>query len=155
MDTTRIAEQLGRSVVAVRLAARWSGTAYFRTLDAIRDAGIPVLNIDLIYGLAFQTPQSWLFTLKTALKFNPEEIFLYPLYVRPLTGIGLSGKSWDDERLELYELGRDFLQEQGSMRMFRRNNSHAGQGKYCCQNDGMIGLGCGAHSYTHSLHYSM
>jgi oxygen-independent coproporphyrinogen-3 oxidase len=130
----------------------------FRSLDAIRDAGIPVLNIDLIYGLAFQTPQSWLFTLKTALKFAPEELFLYPLYVRPLTGIGLSGKSWDDERFELYQLGRDFLLEQGyeqvSMRMFRRPNSHAGQGEYCCQNDGMIGLGCGARSYTRSLHYS-
>lgn len=130
----------------------------FRALDAIRDAGIPILNIDLIYGLAFQTPQSWLFTLKTALKFAPEELFLYPLYVRPLTGIGLSGKSWDDERVELYQLGRDFLLEQGyeqvSMRMFRRRHSQAGQGEYCCQNDGMMGLGCGARSYTRSLHYS-
>lgn len=130
----------------------------FRALDAIRDAGIPILNIDLIYGLAYQTPQSWLFTLKTALKFAPEELFLYPLYVRPLTGIGLSGKSWDDERVELYQLGRDFLLEQGyeqvSMRMFRRRHSQAGQGEYCCQNDGMMGLGCGARSYTRSLHYS-
>ena len=25
---------------------------------------------------------------------------------------------------------------------------------YCCQNDGMIGLGCGARSYTRALHYS-
>ncbi|WP_431222494.1 hypothetical protein ACQ86O_19590 [Serratia sp. L9] len=78
--------------------------------------------------MAFQTPQSWLFTLKTALKFAPEELFLYPLYVRPLTGIGLSGKSWDDERAELYQLGRDYLLAQGyeqiSMRMFRRGNTY-------------------------------
>src|SRR5207249_10976923 len=26
---------------------------------------------------------------------------------------------------------------------------------YCCQEDGMIGLGCGARSYTRSLHYSL
>lgn len=130
----------------------------FRSLEAIRQAGIPILNIDLIYELAFQTPQSWLLTLKTALEFAPEELFLYPLYVRPLTGIGLSGKSWDDERFELYQRGRDYLLEHGyeqiSMRMFRRRDSLAGQGEYCCQNDGMIGLGCGARSYTHSLHYS-
>src|SRR5690606_18888115 len=25
---------------------------------------------------------------------------------------------------------------------------------YCCQQDGMIGLGCGARSYTEALHYS-
>src|SRR5262249_46299121 len=25
---------------------------------------------------------------------------------------------------------------------------------YCCQDDGMIGVGCGARSYTRSLHYS-
>jgi oxygen-independent coproporphyrinogen-3 oxidase len=25
---------------------------------------------------------------------------------------------------------------------------------YCCQDDGMIGLGCGARSYTRELHYS-
>jgi oxygen-independent coproporphyrinogen-3 oxidase len=25
---------------------------------------------------------------------------------------------------------------------------------YCCQDDGMIGLGCGARSYTRTLHYS-
>lgn len=130
----------------------------FRALEAIRHSGIPVLNIDLIYGLAYQTPQSWLLTLQTALKFQPEELFLYPLYVRPLTGIGLSGKSWDDERFELYQRGRDYLLAHGyqqvSMRMFRHSASLAGQGEYCCQNDGMLGLGCGARSYTHELHYS-
>jgi oxygen-independent coproporphyrinogen-3 oxidase len=26
---------------------------------------------------------------------------------------------------------------------------------YCCQDDGMVGLGCGARSYTRSLHYSL
>ncbi|WP_127960136.1 STM4012 family radical SAM protein [Serratia microhaemolytica] len=130
----------------------------FQALDAIRHSSIPVLNIDLIYGLAHQTPQSWLFSLQTALTFAPEELFLYPLYVRPLTGIGLSGKSWDDERFELYQLGRDYLLAHGyqqvSMRMFRRCHTLAGQGEYCCQNDGMLGLGCGARSYTEQLHYS-
>lgn len=130
----------------------------FSALENIRRGGFPILNIDLIYGLAWQTSESWLTTLKQALLFEPEELFLYPLYVRPLTGIGLEGRSWDDERTELYRRGRDFLLENGyqqiSMRMFRRNSSQAGQGEYCCQNDGMIGLGCGARSYTRELHYS-
>lgn len=80
----------------------------FAALDNIRAADIPALNLDLIYGLAQQTPESWLYSLEKALEWSPEELFLYPLYVRPLTGIGRLGRSWDDERLELYRLGRDF-----------------------------------------------
>jgi oxygen-independent coproporphyrinogen III oxidase len=132
----------------------------FEAFKTIRNAGIPILNIDLIYGLAFQTPLSWLQSLQTALEWQPEELFLYPLYVRPLTGLGNTKRSWDDQRLELYRLGRDFLitngYEQVSMRMFRRQTApqNSSSINYDCQNDGMIGLGCGARSYTQSLHYS-
>lgn len=128
-------------------------------LDTIRAAGIPELNIDLIYGLAHQTPESWQHSLETALSWAPEELFLYPLYVRPLTGIGRLGRSWDDERLELYRLGRDRLLAAGytqtSMRRFQRAGLPAlPEPDYCCQQDGMVGLGCGARSYTRRLHYS-
>jgi len=128
-------------------------------LDAIRAAGLPVLNIDLIYGLAHQTPDSWLYSLAEALRWSPEELFLYPLYVRPLTGIGRLGRSWDDERLELYRLGRDFLLAAGyvqtSMRRFQKATLPLGtEPEYSCQQDGMVGLGCGARSYTRGLHYS-
>jgi oxygen-independent coproporphyrinogen-3 oxidase len=40
------------------------------------------------------------------------------------------------------------------MRMFRRPGDAAGGTEYCCQTDGMVGLGCGARSYTSRLHYS-
>jgi oxygen-independent coproporphyrinogen III oxidase len=132
----------------------------FEALKTIRNAGIPILNIDLIYGLAFQTPAAWLESLNTALEWQPEELFLYPLYVRPKTGLGNSKRSWDDQRLELYRLGRDFLSsngyEQVSMRMFRRKTApqNSSSINYDCQNDGMVGLGCGARSYTQNLHYS-
>ena len=70
--------------------------AVLRALGEIRDAGIPYLNIDLIYGLPGQTEASWLYSLQQALAFRPEEIYLYPLYVRPLTGLGRTGREWDD-----------------------------------------------------------
>jgi oxygen-independent coproporphyrinogen III oxidase len=39
--------------------------------------------------------------------------------------------------------------------MFRsRNAPNLDAPVYCCQADGMVGLGCGARSYTSSLHYS-
>jgi oxygen-independent coproporphyrinogen III oxidase len=38
--------------------------------------------------------------------------------------------------------------------MFRRGDAPEVVGPaYCCQSDGMIGLGCGARSYTRRLHY--
>ncbi len=132
-------------------------------LGRIRDARIPVLNIDLIYGIDGQTPGTWRRSLEAALAWRPEEIYLYPLYVRPLTGLARrtahTGPEWDEQRLTLYRHGRDHLlargYEQVSMRMFRRSDaSPQGPDDYACQTDGMVGLGCGARSYTASLHYS-
>lgn len=133
-----------------------------KALAAIRAVDIPVLNIDLIYGIAGQTTATWLASLNAALAWRPEELYLYPLYVRPLTGLdgrAQTGKEWDEQRLELYRLGRDHLLEAGydqhSMRMFRRADAPAiDGGDYSCQQDGMVGLGCGARSYTEALHYS-
>ncbi|MYQ50323.1 MULTISPECIES: STM4012 family radical SAM protein [unclassified Streptomyces] len=135
-------------------------------LGRIRDARVPVLNIDLIYGIDGQTEESWRFSLDAALAWRPEELYLYPLYVRPLTGLGrhrtdadAPDRAWDEQRLRLYRAGRDHLlahgYEQVSMRMFRLKDApQAGPDDYACQTDGMIGLGCGARSYTSSLHYS-
>ncbi|MGW3726614.1 STM4012 family radical SAM protein, partial [Streptomyces sp. NPDC000851] len=134
-------------------------------LARIRDSGIPVLNIDLIYGIGGQTEESWRRSLDAALAWRPEELYLYPLYVRPLTGLGrhrgpaLGDAEWDEQRLRLYRHGRDHLLAHGyaqvSMRMFRRADAPTTGGEdYACQTDGMIGLGCGARSYTSGLHYS-
>ncbi len=131
----------------------------YQALKYIREYDFPTFNIDLIYGLPKQTPETWLSSLKSALAFEPEEYYLYPLYVRPLTGLGRKDCNWDDGRLKLYRIGRDFLLEQGyeqiSMRMFRKPSKESTLAPvYCCQNDGMVGLGCGARSYTKGLHYS-
>ncbi|MFT9784619.1 STM4012 family radical SAM protein [Streptomyces bacillaris] len=141
-------------------------------LGRIRDARIPLLNIDLIYGIDGQTERTWLTSLDAALAWRPEELYLYPLYVRPLTGLhrlgagvgapeaeALEQAAWDEQRLRLYAVGRDHLlahgYEQVSMRMFRRADApQEGPEDYACQTDGMIGLGCGARSYTSALHYS-
>ncbi|MFE9835139.1 STM4012 family radical SAM protein [Streptomyces sp. NPDC005551] len=134
-------------------------------LARIRDARVPVLNIDLIYGIDGQTERTWRHSLDAALAWRPEELYLYPLYVRPLTGLGRRGEegrpdpAWDEQRLRLYRAGRDHLLAHGytqqSMRMFRRTDApRQGADDYACQTDGMIGLGCGARSYTSAVHYS-
>ena len=119
----------------------------------------PTVNVDLIYGLPGQTVESWLESVRIAAAFGPEELYLYPLYVRPLTGLGKSPKTWDDWRLNCYREARELLRDAGyrqaSMRLFRKAGATSVAGPvYCCQEDGMIGLGSGARSYTRNLHYS-
>ncbi|GGM09158.1 MULTISPECIES: STM4012 family radical SAM protein [Micromonospora] len=147
--------------------ARAAGRPQRRTeveaaLAAIRDAAIPVLNIDLIYGIDGQSAETWRQSLDAALAWQPEELYLYPLYVRPLTGLGRRAPSradWDADRLARYQQAVQVLGAAGyrqeSMRQFRRADVPTPAGPdYCCQADGMVGLGCGARSYTTDLHYS-
>jgi oxygen-independent coproporphyrinogen-3 oxidase len=60
-------------------------------------------------------------------------------------------------RADLYLAARELLCERGfeqaSLRCFRLLQGGSPSG-YGCQRDGMIGLGCGARSYTQRLHYS-
>ena len=130
-----------------------------QALSLIKASRIPILNIDLIYGQAMQTKTSWQYSLEQSLQYDPEELFLYPLYVRPLTGLGIQNKEWDDFRFELYCFGRDFLlargYEQINMRLFRKQGqSPIKAPAYKSMEDPMLGLGVGARSYTKQLHYS-
>ncbi|HLZ60191.1 MAG TPA: STM4012 family radical SAM protein [Ktedonosporobacter sp.] len=134
-----------------------------KALAAIREAQFPTLNIDLIYGLPGQTVESWLTSLHMALRYEPEELYLYPLYIRPLTGLdrvsAARHSSTEDLRLACYRAGRDLLLSAGytqvSMRMFRAAHAPEETGPvYCVQEDGMVGLGCGARSYTSTHHYA-
>ena len=129
----------------------------FASIDLIQQAEFPVFNLDLIYGMQGQTMASWMQTVEQTIQISPEEIFLYPLYVRELTGLGRTGKSPISLRRQLFLAARDALSaagyEQLSMRLFRKREVTV-DSDYCCQEDGMVGLGPGARSYTQSLHYS-
>jgi oxygen-independent coproporphyrinogen-3 oxidase len=126
-------------------------------LDAIRSAGFPVLNVDLMFGVQGQDETALLRSIDEALGWRPEELYLYPLYVRPLTGLGRRGERAGDLRLRMYRAGRERLRaagyEQVSMRFFRRADAPRGPDT-CCQEDGTVGLGCGARSYTRRVHYA-
>ncbi len=160
----------------VRAVGRSQKTADVeKALELIKQFGFAVLNIDLMYGLPGQTMESWNYSLERALEYRPEQIYLYPLYIRPLTGLEKMGTAGSDIRPFLYRQAKDKLigagYRQVSMRMFEKGDSPAdcnttcdefhsgsslaGRPAYSCQDDGMVGLGCGARSYTTSMHYSM
>jgi oxygen-independent coproporphyrinogen III oxidase len=131
----------------------------FRAIEWIRAINVETLNLDFIYGAQGQTTQTFIDSLQMAIGFGPEELYLYPLYVRPLTFLGKAQQLWDDARADMYRAGRDFLVGHGyaqhSMRLFRKVRPiEDSKTDYRCQEDGMLGLGCGARSYTNEVHYS-
>ena len=71
-------------------------------LTAIKEMNFECLNIDLIYGIPGQTLESLETSMKQALEYEPEELFVYPLYIKPDTPLqkkplkcmNLSGDFW-------------------------------------------------------------
>ena len=52
---------------------------------------------------------TWLGSVREALRYAPDELYLYPLYVRPGTGLGGTRRTWDDLRLACYRAGVELL----------------------------------------------
>lgn len=126
-------------------------------LEALREADFPVLNLDLMVGLPGQTPESVRYSVEEALRWQPEELFVYPLYVRPQTRLHAEFTETTADDLSL--VARDCLLANGYQAVSRRMYAAPGHevkdaDDYRCQVDPMLGLGCGARSYTRALHYS-
>lgn len=60
------------------------------SLYLAREAGIPSVNLDLMYGLPGQAPAAWEATLDHALALDPDHLSLYALTVEP--GTPLDGR---------------------------------------------------------------
>jgi oxygen-independent coproporphyrinogen-3 oxidase len=130
-----------------------------KALQLLFKENIPIKNLDLIYGIPFQTMETWEASLQKIIEYKPEEIYLYPLYIREKTGlyekykrdIGLMGS--------MYEFAKNILRENNYIQTSMRNFIRADWKKalfpeYSCQENEMIGIGCGARSYRENVHYS-
>jgi oxygen-independent coproporphyrinogen-3 oxidase len=131
-------------------------------VELVGRAGFPHFNVDLIYGLPGQTLPSWRYSLDIAAASPVTSLFLYPLYVRPLTGLDRCGgrPPASHDMAEMYDAALERLTAAGfrqmTMRQYVRGSAGAANpgDDYLCQRDGMLGLGAGARSYTRALHYS-
>lgn len=125
-----------------------------KALECLKKSEFECLNIDLIYGIPHQTTQILQYSIDKALEFCPEEIFIYPLYIKPNTF--LYNKYLQSENAyDLYIFMRDYLISKGyfqtSMRRFVNNKSF--DNKISCGFDNTISLGCGGRSYIDNLHF--
>ncbi|RKI41156.1 coproporphyrinogen III oxidase family protein [bacterium D16-51] len=129
-----------------------------KALDAIKDKDFDCLNIDIIYGIPGQTTKSLLDSLSQALAFEPEELFVYPLYIKPGTVLYQENCRCSTNAMEMYRQARDFLKSAGyqpwSMRRFVKTSTPS-LPESSCGFGNTLSIGCGGRSYIGNLHFCM
>ena len=153
-------QSFDRSVLAAleRVHQPESVTKAFR---AARAAGYDNVNIDLIYGAAGETLESWGRTLEEAVALSPAHISAYALTIEPATALGRQVARGDvpapdpDLEADMFEAACRLLGEAGYGHYEVSN--WARPGYECRHNLGYwerrpyVGLGAGAHGYRDGL----
>lgn len=149
-----------QSFVDAELAAigrRHDAEGAVRAIEAIREAGISNLSIDLIYGLPGQTLPSWRKSLETACGLKPEHISCYCLSYEPGTKLhymrdkGIIKECDEDDCVAMFKAALEVLGGNGYEHYEISNFCKPGM--YSAHNLGYwngakyLGLGPGAHSY--------
>lgn len=125
-------------------------------LELIKAYDFSCVNVDFIYGIPGQTETSLLDSLKEALRFEPEEIFLYPLYVKHGARMEREGVVLEPESAFVqYRVASDFLRAEGYRQDSMRRFVHQKTARIFseCGFGTSIGLGCGGRSYLGELHF--
>ena len=123
-----------------------------------RDAGIPNLSFDLIFGLPARLARDWSSDLDRALDLEPPHVSLYGLTVEPGTHLGRAvdeGREvplGEDRYREEYLLAVDRLTEAGythyEVSNFARDGLVSRHNSVYWSGAPYLGLGNGAHSFS-------
>ncbi len=128
----------------------------------IREAKFENVSIDLMYGIPYQTLDSWMATLRYVVALRPEHISLYNLKLEegtPLYAIAPNLPRPDDEtEFAMYSSAIDFLASCGYKQYEISNFAREGYESrhnlkyWCCEE--YLGFGPGAHSYFKDIRFS-
>lgn len=135
--------------------------------QAARAAGFDNINLDFIYGLPDQSPNTWWRTLEQAIALAPDHLSLYSLTIEEGTpfgewaAAGRLAQPSPDLAADLYEIADDMLEAAGYLQYeisnWARSDRSAEQPTtnphFACQhnltywrNEAYLGFGPGAHS---------
>jgi putative oxygen-independent coproporphyrinogen III oxidase len=86
-----------------------------RVVEAIRGAGIPTFNVDVIYGAAGESPGDWRRTLDASLALDPPHVSAYALTVEPGTPLADDPARYpdDDDQATKYLAAAEALETAG------------------------------------------
>lgn len=128
--------------------------------DALRDAGMDNVNLDMIYGRPGQTVAAWEEELRALLAWEPEHLSLYELILEPGTPMTRAVRAGElvlpeeDERLAMYQLCRDLTSDMGldwyEVANFARPGREAQHNLDNWRGAEYLGVGPGAHSFRAS-----
>ena len=128
-----------------------------RALATLRAAGVPAVNLDLIYGGPGEDAGSWAATLERAVAHEPEHLSAYALTIEPATKFGrlvAAGRMAEldeDDLADRYDTACAVLADAGyghyevsnwarDGQASRHNLTYWRRGRY-------LGLGAGAHEF--------
>ncbi len=141
--------------------------------ELARRAGFDNINLDFIFGLPGQRPETWSHTLDKAIELGPDHLSLYSLIVEPDTPLAdwvARGQVADpdpDLAADLYELACERLAAAGYEHYEISNWARGplladGLPRYACRhnlvywrNQPYLGFGPGAHSWWESKRWSV
>lgn len=128
-----------------------------RAVENVLRSGFTNFNLDLIFGCAEETAESWLADINSAIALNPNHLSCYSLTIEPGTVFGKLDQQGklplldDESAAELFTLTYKTLAKHGYERYEISNFSKSGSE---CQHNinywrgrDYLGLGAGAHSY--------
>ncbi len=131
---------------------------HYRAVDNIREAGFRKFNVDLMYGFAKQSLESWKATLEHAITLDPDYITLYRMRYK-LTRISHEADQVQTENVRAQiRLSRQILANAGyranpGRTTYSRIRGDIGTSPYITRRvvDGIpyLGLGLGAQTFTH------
>jgi oxygen-independent coproporphyrinogen-3 oxidase len=134
-----------------------------QAVDWARKAGFDNLNLDLIFGIPYQTQDMWQQTLDWALALRPDHLSLYALTLEHGTPMqnwvnrGLLPRPDDDLAADMYEAASRRLADAGFIQYEISNWARQDQngGIFACRhnlqywrNQPYLGFGAGAHGYV-------
>jgi len=89
-----------------------------KAVDIARDAGVDSINIDLIYGLPYQTLDTFKKTLELVLKLNPDRLAVFnyahvPWLKKGMRKIDETTLPTPEEKLKIFKYVIDFFENNG------------------------------------------
>lgn len=129
---------------------------------AAREAGFDNINVDLMFGIPYQTKQSLLHSINYLSRIGVDHISLYDLKLEPGTPFYENRRSLplpdEDSEADMYLAAVDFLDRRGYAQYEISN--FARPGKMCLHNikywncDDYLGFGPSAHSFFNGNRFS-
>lgn len=115
------------------------------------------VNLDFIYGIPGQTEQSLRENLEEGVSYGPQELFVYPLYMKRGTLLKDKQIEREENTRKLYDFVCEYLSKHGyvqySMRRFVHKDYVPLTPALECGFGNTLSIGCGGRSYLGNLHF--